>query len=167
MVAGKRLAIHGLIQPDLASEFLGDPVLRGQGLPARFLIGHPSSLVGSRFFRRPPIEVQKLIGDFYRDSLALLQQPWRVRNGNELDFDLMLIPQGSEAERLWIEYYNEIEEKQKWGAPYYDLRDVASKSAEQACRLAGVLTLITDPQLRTIGAEAMVDGLHARTVVSG
>jgi hypothetical protein len=158
-VRGKRLAIHGMIQPQLASEFLGDPVLRGQGFLARFLVAHPPSLVGGRLFRRSPIDVQRQIGDFTNLSLRLLQQSWKFRNGsNELEPEVLTIPQDSEAERIWIDYHDEVEIKQRNGGEYSDLRDVASKSAEQACRLAGVLLLITDPIGRTIDSQRMAAG---------
>jgi Protein of unknown function (DUF3987) len=41
---GRRLALHLMVQPDAATAFLTDPILRDQGLLSRFLVAAPESL---------------------------------------------------------------------------------------------------------------------------
>ena len=43
-----------------------------------------------------------------------------------------------EAKTLWIEFYNTIESMLVSGNELYDVRDVASKSADNAARLAAL-----------------------------
>lgn len=46
---GRRLAIHLMVQPIVARQFLADPMASGQGFLPRFLITEPPSTIGSRF----------------------------------------------------------------------------------------------------------------------
>ena len=50
---GKRLACHLMVQPVAATNLLSDPIANGQGFLARFLIVHPQSTMGTRFYREP------------------------------------------------------------------------------------------------------------------
>jgi hypothetical protein len=51
ILPGRRVAMHLMVQPNVADGFIGDPLLLGQGLLARFLITWPQSKMGGRVFR--------------------------------------------------------------------------------------------------------------------
>jgi Protein of unknown function (DUF3987) len=48
---GRRLAIHLMVQPEVADIWLRDQLLMGQGLHSRLLISAPESAAGTRFQR--------------------------------------------------------------------------------------------------------------------
>lgn len=144
---GRRLSMHLMLQPVIAESVLSDPLLAGQGLLARCLLAWPESTAGHRPYR----EVN-LLEDFSMKqywvamrNLLVQQLPLRVGTRNELEpIALALAP---EAKRVWIEAYNKIESAMP---AYAQVRPFASKAAEQALRIAGVLTLVAEPRARVI-----------------
>ena len=60
-----------------------------------------------------------------------------------------------EAKQLLIRAYDEIERAQGVGADLDQVREWASKAAEHACRIAGVITLVSDPNATNLSAETM------------
>jgi len=66
----------------------------------------------------------------------------------------------SGAERLWLLFHDEVELLQGSGRKYSDVQSSASKAAEQAVRLAGVITLLDDLHTREISAAAMEAGIE-------
>ena len=44
-----------------------------------------------------------------------------------------------EAKRIWTAYFNKVEESLKQGGEFAEVKDFASKTAEQAARISGVL----------------------------
>ncbi|MBX9936537.1 MAG: DUF3987 domain-containing protein, partial [Burkholderiaceae bacterium] len=65
------------------------------------------------------------------------------------------LPLDPQARALWIEFYNAIEVQQADGAELEQARAFASKAAEQAARIAGVITLFNNPQAAVIDVQAM------------
>jgi hypothetical protein len=49
VLPGRRLAMHLMLQPNVAAGLLSDPVLKDQGLLSRILVSHPQSTAGTRF----------------------------------------------------------------------------------------------------------------------
>ncbi len=59
-----------------------------------------------------------------------------------------------EAKQFWISFYNEIERSLGIGGELRDVRDVASKTADNAVRLAAIFQYFEDDAL-VIGLDAM------------
>lgn len=57
---GRRVSLHLMLQPEAATNWLADPVLRDQGLFSRLLVAAPTSLAGSRMFRERSQEQGRL-----------------------------------------------------------------------------------------------------------
>jgi hypothetical protein len=49
IITGKRLAMHLMVQPNIAATFLSDHDLKSQGLLSRLLVISPQSAIGTRF----------------------------------------------------------------------------------------------------------------------
>ena len=49
VIAGKRVSLHLMAQPEAAGRFLSDPTLRDLGLHGRILMSAPPPKAGSRF----------------------------------------------------------------------------------------------------------------------
>jgi hypothetical protein len=158
-LGGKRLAVHLMIQPNFVGPLLGDPDLRGQGFLSRFLLAWPPSKIGARPFQSINAANETSIRTFGATIHSLLRRPYTMTNGNELEPRTLGIKPGSKAFEIWRDYHDEVDRQLKEGARHGDQTDVGSKSAEQAGRIAGVLTIIADPNAPCVTAEAMAGGV--------
>ena len=70
------------------------------------------------------------------------------------------LPLGPEARRLWIKYLNECERELAPEGEFGDVRDVAAKSAENACRLAAVFHVWRRGPEGGVDAEDMARGVR-------
>ena len=64
-----------------------------------------------------------------------------------------MLPLTPEAKAAWVKYHNEIESLLASGGELYDVRDVASKSADNAARLAALFQIFEGVG-GAIGADA-------------
>ncbi|MFG1282271.1 YfjI family protein [Xanthobacter autotrophicus] len=151
----RRLSLHLMMQPDVAREFFGDGVLRDQGLLSRVLIAAPDSIAGTRLYRDPTPEDEAAIHAYGARILSILEAPWPLAEGtrNELEPRALTMDPGAKAS--WIAFFNSVEEGSARGEIYEDIRDFASKAAEHAARIAGVLTIVEDLNAPGIGKVNM------------
>lgn len=159
---GRRVALHIMVQPVLLSGLLADPLAQGQGLLARCLISQPATLAGTRTYKAVDPNANPATKRFHKSVRELLDMTptvWPEGDGYELKpRDLMM---DTAATALWIAFYNEIERQQGEGGELADARPFASKAAEHAARIAGVMTMIEDPDVRIIGAKAIEGAIVA------
>lgn len=115
---------------------------RGIGYLARLLFSRPESTQGSRYYAEPISDMPALRA-FCARVTALLEQPAEFDDLDRLApriVDLAL-----DARKTWITFHDEVEE-QLGGDDYFSgIKDVASKAAEKAARLACCYhTFVTD-----------------------
>ena len=149
-----------MIQPEAATRVLADPLLRDQGFLSRFLIAAPDSLAGSRFWQEPRGAIEPALRRYFARMLSIFEVKAPSANdlGNELTpRRLEFSPDGR---ALWIEFHDDVERDQKADGRLVVLRDVASKAAEQAARIAGVLTVVDDRFASAITPAAMSRGCN-------
>jgi Protein of unknown function (DUF3987) len=139
-----------MVQPDVATAFLSEPILRDQGLLSRMLIAAPESLAGKRVWRGAPKDLDPPMRHYIDVILDLLKRPALAANeaGNELT--PRAIQLSAEAESTWVSFYNRIERETAQDCALEGLRDVAGKAAENAARIAAVLTIVEQPDDSTI-----------------
>lgn len=156
VLLGRRIAVHVLVQPVLLRELLGDPLAQGQGLLARCLIAQPETLAGHRPYRDVNPHDNPAVVIYNAAIKKLLHTTpifWPGGDGYELKpRDLHL---SEEARLLWIAFYNEIESQQATTKELDAARPFASKAAEHAARIAGIITMVATPEAITIPASAM------------
>lgn len=154
---GRRLAIHIMIQPGGAADFLGSEALLDQGLLSRFLVASPESLAGTRFHRDVPPELDATIQHYCTHLLRLLKAkpPLLAPEFIANELDPRALPIGEEACSVWIEFHDHIEGSVGAEGPLALIRGFAAKAAENAARIAGVLTIVADIDALEIGGEAM------------
>lgn len=156
---GRRLAAHLMIQPIVATPFLSDPVASGQGFLARFLITHPPSAIGSRQYREAKPESEIALSAFAETLKAVLSAPKLTADGDPRHLKPRHLPLSQGAKNLLKAFYNSIEAEQGRGGDLADVTAFASKAAEQAARIAGVLTLWDKLDAQEVATEAMADGI--------
>lgn len=139
----RRVAMHLLIQPIILDSLLSDPVARGNGFLARMLIAQPKSLAGTRLYSgADPLKVPE-VQRYHRAIERLLQTPspvWPDGDGFALKPPTIYLE--ADAYQLWIRFYNEFEIAQGVGNALHDVQGFASKAAEQALRIAGVIAAV-------------------------
>lgn len=154
---GRRLAIHLMVQPGVARAFMADPMAADTGFLPRFLICEPPSTIGTR--------LQSLTR---RDDTALAGFAARLRDILETPMPMdpetrELTPRtlalGRDARALLVGFSDAIEAAQAPGSDLSRVTGWASKAAEQAARIAGVLTLWRDLNAPDVQASDMGNGI--------
>lgn len=154
---GRRLAVHLMVQPGVARTFMADPMAADTGFLPRFLICEPPSAIGYRLTSQA------------RENPAALEA-FGVRLRAILETDLPMDPETGalgtrplwltpDAKALLVDFSDTMEAEQGPGRSLRRVTGYASKIAEQAARIAGVLTLWTDLHAQRIEAETMADAI--------
>ena len=139
-VKGARLTVALQVQEPTLREFLirSGTLARGSGFLARFLVAWPESTQGFRPFTEAPKNWPHLAA-FNRRITAILDQPVPIDSDGALTPPMLTMT--PEAKTAWVEYHNAIEGELASGGELYDVRDVASKSADNAARLAALFQM--------------------------
>lgn len=151
-VRGARLTVALQVQEPTLREFFtrSGALARGSGFLARFLVAWPESTQGQRPFTDPPANWPHLTA-FHRRIAAILDQPVPIDEDGALTPPML--PLTPEAKEAWVKYHNAIEGELSSGGELYDVRDVASKSADNAARLAALFQMF-EAAAGAIGADA-------------
>lgn len=105
----------------------------GIGYFARFLLSQPESTQGHRFFKAAP-KGEPALNEFCQRAIKLLGFPVSFVEGAGLMTTVLTF--SPDARRLWIEFYDKVEEQLAKGRDYFDVQEVAAKIAEQAARIS-------------------------------
>lgn len=140
VVRGARLTVGLMVQEATLRDFFlrSGELARGTGFLARFLIAWPQSTQGYRFYAEPPKEWPALSA-FNRCMSDILNNSAPIDGDGALTPEVL--PLSPAAKKAWIEYHDAIEAELRDGGEYYDVRDVAAKSAENAARLAALFQM--------------------------
>jgi hypothetical protein len=159
LLAGKRLTIHLMAQPDIAATMLSDRSLLDQGLLSRFLVAAPDSAAGTRFFKERDHITQAAFDGYARHMTNILGHdlPINESEGDALKPQTLLFTE--DARRLWIEFVNDIEIQLSPGGPLDHVRGLANKIPEHAARLGGVLAMAEDPQAWMLERPHLENGI--------
>ena len=152
-VRGARQTMSLQVQEPVVREFVDRPggLARGSGFLARFLVAWPESTVGSRTFAEagemPALE------DYRRRVGELLDMPPAMTAEGALRPEVLKFD--PEAKELWVESYNAIEAAQRPGGELFDVRDVASKAADNIARMAAIFHVFEHGPSGLIGVDAV------------
>ena len=134
-VRGARLTMAIQVQEIALRSFFEKSGLlaRGMGFLARFMIAWPESTQGSRTFSESPSSWPGLEA-FHRRISEILDKV--IPLGQEGALDLPMLSFSDEGKVEWVAFYNQVELQLSTGGEFYEIRDVASKIADNAARLA-------------------------------
>lgn len=155
---GRRLAMHLMAQPVAARPLLADAQAAGQGFLARFLITEPPSAIGTRLQRGYAPASKQVVSDFMARLSLILGTPMPTGN-NTQELAPPRLPLSDGALELLWRFYLAVEKAQRSGEQMEHVRAYASKAAEQAARIAGVLTLWSDLDAFEVSPQAMSGGI--------
>lgn len=154
---GRRLAIHLMVQPEAAQGLLGDRTAIGTGFLPRFLTCEPPSAIGTRLSDRTRQDAPAL-GRFGGRLRAILESPLPM-DPESRELAPRALPLALEARAALIAFADETEREQAPGGPLSHVTGYASKAAEQAARIAAVLTLWRDLEAPAVAVDAMRNGI--------
>jgi putative DNA primase/helicase len=136
-VRDARLTVGLQIQEITLREFIdkSGTLARGTGYFARFLVSWPESTQGTRFFTEAPKDWPYL--NAFNKRLSEILSIQIPINGNR-GLEPALLTFAPNAKANWVDYHDTIEKELANGGKLYDVRDVASKSADNAARVAAI-----------------------------
>lgn len=142
-VSGARLTMHLQIQHATLKEFINRAGLlaRGMGFFARFLFSWPLSTQGTRSFSEAPQNWPDL--ELFHTRINEILNKEVVLHDNE-ELKPAILRFSAEGKAMWISLYNHIEEDLAFGKDLYDIRDIASKAADNVARLAALFHVLTN-----------------------
>ncbi len=154
---GRRLAVHLMAQPGVARAFMSDPLAADSGFLPRFLICEPPSHIGTRLYAhiRPD---DGALAAFSERLRAILETPLPM-DAETRELQPRVLALSDAARALLIQFSDAIEVAQAKGGNLEHITGTASKAAEQAARLAGVLTLWCDLHAVEVSAKDMADAI--------
>lgn len=139
-VCGARLTVALQVQEATLQNFLerSGGLARGTGFLARFLVAWPESTQGFRPFTEAPAHWPALAA-FNRRIATILEQTAPVDDTGGLV--PIALPLTAEAKAAWVAFHDAIEGELASGGALHDVRDVASKIADNAARLAALFQI--------------------------
>jgi putative DNA primase/helicase len=156
ILLGRRVSLHAMVQPVLLRGLLVDPLAQGQGFLARCLVSEPGTLAGTRKFKLGDPADAPAVKRFHKAMDELLAKKCPVhQHGDGHELAPRVITFTCDASALWIEFYDEVEAEQANGGQLQGARAFASKAAEHAARIAGIITIVENPDATEVSAEAM------------
>lgn len=147
---GRRFALHLMAQPVIAERALSDEVLSGQGFAARCLLAWPEGNAGHRLYRDESLQEDPAMICYRARLKALLRRPLPTAEGQRNELNPRRLILSPDAKALWCDVHDSIERQMAPTGRYAVCKPWASKAAEQCLRIAGVLTLIEDPDAQQI-----------------
>lgn len=144
ILAGRRLSVHLMAQPEVAAQMLGDELLADQGLLSRFLVSAPRSAAGSRFFAPPSASAREQVQKYTERLGVMVRSPLPLAEGTQNELTPRQLVLGPEAREIWIRFHDFIESGLGEGGEFSPISGLANKAAEHAARIAGLIRLWHD-----------------------
>ncbi len=152
-VRGARLTIALQVQEATLRSFFdrSGGLARGTGFLARFLLAWPESTQGHRPFTDPP-ESWPALARFNQRIAGILQQDVPIDEDGALSPPVLALAE--ETKKAWVMFHDAIEGELRSGGELYDVRDVASKTADNAARIASLFQIFEHGNGGAVGLAA-------------
>jgi hypothetical protein len=159
VLPGRRVTMHLMAQPEVASIWFGDHLLVEQGLLSRVLLTAPEPASGTRIWREPSPEKDAIIKRYGAQLLDILQRPLPLAEGTRNELAPRTLPLSRGARRLWIAFHDHVEPRLAAGGELEPVRGFANKLPEHAARIAAALTLIGNIEAGEVGTDETEAGI--------
>ncbi|MFG6515798.1 DUF3987 domain-containing protein [Sulfitobacter sp. TB366] len=148
-VSGVPLTMSLMFQPYLIGQVYGDREMVEQGILPRVLPCFPKSTMGTRFFKHSDPKAGQAVRTFAESVLATLHQARAQKEAQKQSDDpfaptCKVLPLSESARAMLVNFYNEVEAELGAAGKFEKIRGFASRSIENATRIAGVVTLFDD-----------------------
>lgn len=159
VLPGRRVAMHLMVQPEVGAIWLQDRLLIEQGLLSRILPTAPEAASGTRIRKDPSPDSDEALKRYGARLLEILERPLPFAPGARNELAPRRLPLSLEARRLWIAFYNHVEERLVAGGELNPVRGLANKLPEHAARIAAVLSLVDKIDAGEVGPAEMEAGI--------
>jgi len=156
-LSGARLTMGLAVQPETVRAFMEATkgLARGSGFAARFLIAWPESTQGTRPFHDAPTAWPHLSA--FNDCIEeLLRKPLTMNEAGAMAPTMLLLSRAAKA--VWIEFHDKVEAQLGPGGDMQQTRDVASKAADNAVRIAALFHVFERGPTGAVGKDHMQAG---------
>ena len=154
ILRGARLTMGLAVQPATIRQFIDQQkgLARGIGWLARFLVAWPESTQGQRFFRDAPSTWPSLSA-LHRRLANLLDHPLNFNDEGQLSPAVVNL--SPDAKAVWCRFHDDVETELRPGREMAECRDVASKAADNAARLAAIFHVLENGPVGQVSADNM------------
>lgn len=150
---GRRLSMHLMVQPDIATSFLSDQVLRDQGMLSRILAVAPVSRIGMRMQREVNPQSSKALEQFNKKISAILDLKLPLAPNCINKLEPRLIKLTKEATDLYKVYADHIEGKMCNNGELESIKGFANKLPEHALRIGATIALFDENNTVVLDVE--------------
>jgi hypothetical protein len=153
-VQGRRCTVNLMMQQTVFDKLRSakEGMTRGLGSFARTLLSRPTSTMGTREYQSPPDSTPYL--EAYHGRIReLMDLPMQLAPDGRLDPAILTL--SGDAKTRWVDFFNKVESGLTPGGELSEVKDFASKSPEQAARIAGVLHVFENGASGTISDNTM------------
>jgi len=139
LLSDRRLTLSLAIQASTVRAFFDGSkgLARGTGFGARFLIAWPKSTQGTRLYKEPPTHMKHL-EDFRRKTLAIIKTPLTLVDEYTSEIQAHKLILTTKAKNVWTQFFNDTEQELRTGGELTNIKDVTSKAADNATRIAAL-----------------------------
>jgi len=142
IIEHRRLTLNLMMQPLLLDQMISQAtgISRQSGFLARCLLAYPDSTMGTRFYQDPPAQLEGL-NEYEQRIKECLDQSQRLNQTGCIN--LPILKMSSQAKHSWIQFFNSIEAGLNAQGQWIEIKDFASKAAENSVRLAALFHLFS------------------------
>lgn len=140
-LSGVRMTFSVMVQKAALEDFQGKSkgLAGGNGFFARCLVSLPESTQGSRLYKKPPEGFPSL--EKYQDKLLkILSGDFPLNEKGTLE--PMVVSLSARAGKRWVQFFNDVEVKLKPSGSFAEIRDFASKAADNAARISLIFEMV-------------------------
>lgn len=157
----RRMSLHLMVQPGVATKLFGNKALRDQGMMSRMLITFPKSMKGQRLWREPTQEAKDAVANYQARLAKLLTVAFSGMNPETRELEFQVVQLTPQAREMWIAFSDHLEMQQGVDGDLAEVSDLASKMAQHALRLAAVVAYYQS------GDKLIRDGISADAMKAG
>lgn len=156
-IVGRRLNCSLMMQSTVLNELLHikDGQSRGTGFLARSLFAQPLSTKGTRLYQEPPSNA--FMEPFNWRIRQLLETPLPIEDEQTQRLKPPILELSAQAKTAWVAYHDQVEMQLGATGIFASVDDFASKSAENAARIAGVFHVFERGASGEIDEDTMRD----------
>jgi hypothetical protein len=160
ILPGRRVAMHLMVQPQVADIWLSDRLLADQGLLSRLLISAPDSAMGTRMSRPESPNTDRELRLYDARLLGIMGTQLRLAPGKINELEPRGLPLSPTAQTVWFGFADYVERAIAPGGDLELVTGLANKLPEHAARIAAVLTLVQDIHAADIADTEMAAGIE-------
>jgi hypothetical protein len=147
--------MHIMLQPVIAMPLLHSAMAHGVGFLARFWTVYPESTIGTRLYHEGNLKEHPAAQTYAARIRALLDKDYPLKGNSQNELNPTSLTLTAKAKLRWVQFHDSTEKGLAKGKLYASIRAFGAKAAEHVLRLAGVLTLVSQPEASEIQYDAL------------